>query len=121
MPVIHIEHPSPHAPVGLLQAVCEKVRSILDLPPSHAWSFWVPVDRKNVFRPDWDDRGDTAGPCVWIRCRSSYTFQQRRTVILGVAEVISEFMSLPIDSIFIVLDPVERGRVMARGDIWGSE
>ena len=121
MPVITIEHPFAEAPAGLLETICERVQALLLLPENHVWAFWHCVPMANAYRPDWRDGAEVAGPIVRIRCKSKYSDEERRTVMHAVADEISRKLSVPIDSIFVLLDPVEPGRILSRGTIWEGE
>jgi phenylpyruvate tautomerase PptA (4-oxalocrotonate tautomerase family) len=118
MPVIDIYSPLPAPPAGLLPALAGQVSDILDLPDDRVWLLWHAVPDGNHFRPNWSGDPARAGPIVKVRCKSDYSDLQVRTLIGGLAESISRRLDVPVDSVYIVVDPVVAGRLFVRGTLW---
>lgn len=120
MPVIDIHHPRPGAPEGLLQSLCHEVTTLLGIPADQAFAVWHPVLPGNAWRSGWsEDVPETsAGPIVRIRCKASYSETQAEALMALVSDRLSVALGSPRDSNFILLDRVQPGQLMARGDIW---
>lgn len=120
MPVIDILHPRMHAPEGLLSSLCQDVTSLLGIPPEHAFAVWHPVSLGNAWRPGWfdDASGTNDGPIVRIRCKASYTEAQTEAVMTLVSDRLALALGCNKESNFILLDRVQPGQLMARGEIW---
>jgi phenylpyruvate tautomerase PptA (4-oxalocrotonate tautomerase family) len=118
LPVIDIYHPLPAPPKGLLVELCAAAGAIVDQPPTHVWAFWHPIGPDCFERPDWFADPMRAGPLVRIRCRSIYTVEQRRALLSDLARFIAGALKVDIETLFVLLDPVNPGQLFVRGDIW---
>jgi phenylpyruvate tautomerase PptA (4-oxalocrotonate tautomerase family) len=118
MPVIDIYSPLAQPPALLLPSLASQVRDILDLPEDRVWLLWHPVAPAHHFRPNWSGDPACAGPIVKVRCKSDYGDTQVRALILGLAESMARHLGVPVDSVYIVVDPVVKGRLFVRGALW---
>lgn len=120
MPVIDIHHPRMHAPEGFLSSLCRDVTLLLGIPPEHAFAVWHPVSLGNAWRPGWseDASGADVGPIVRIRCKASYTEEQTEALMTLVSDRLALALGCAKESNFILLDRVQPGQLMARGEIW---
>ncbi|WP_258121933.1 SAM-dependent methyltransferase [Mesorhizobium onobrychidis] len=123
MPIIDIHHPRQTPPNGLLASLCAAVTELLEIPKDHCWAMWHPVAQGNYWRPGWQDApaNDLAGPLVRIRCKSSYSEAQAKALIQLVSNELARGLECSSDSNFIVLDRVEAGQLLARGNIWPGD
>lgn len=118
MPVIEIQTPVTAPPPGMLALMAKQVQSLLDLPDDRVWILWTALDEGCYFRPSWGAEVGQGGPIVRIRCKSDYNSHQVNAVMTAVAEMLAEHMCVPLDSVYVVVDPVVRGRLFVRGQRW---
>ncbi|WP_213781592.1 hypothetical protein [Caballeronia sp. dw_276] len=118
MPIIDIFSPLKDPPPRLLPSLAIQVREILGLPDDRVWLLWHPIAQSHHFRPNWSGDPARAGPIVKVRCKSDYSDIQVRSLIQGLAETMAGHLEVPVDSIYIVVDPVLKGRLFVRGTLW---
>lgn len=118
MPVIEIQTPVKAPPPGLLELIAKRVQSILNLPDDRVWILWSGFDEHGYFRPNWSAEAGQGGPIVRIRCKSDYNPHQVNSVMTAIADMLAEHMRVPLESVYIVVDPVLRGRLFVRGQLW---
>jgi phenylpyruvate tautomerase PptA (4-oxalocrotonate tautomerase family) len=118
MPVIDIFSPLTEPPPRLLPALASEVQKILGLPDDRVWLLWHPIAPGRHFRPNWSGDPARAGPIIKVRCKSDYSDTQVRSLIQRLAESTAAHLQVPVDSIYIVVDPVVKGRLFVRGTLW---
>jgi tRNA (Thr-GGU) A37 N-methylase len=121
MPVIDVYHPGASAPDGLLEDLCRRTAELLDLPDTHVWAFWHPVAEGNFVRPDWHDPDRVAAPVVRVRCKASYSDQQAQAMMHLISKCAAEAIGCPAEANFVLLDRVQPGNLLARGEVWQGE
>lgn len=118
MPVIEMYSPLAVPPRGMLEALAQRIQTVLGLPDDRVWLWWNAVEKECFFRQDWNTEPEHCGPIVKIRCKTDYTPGQVQAVMMTLAHTLSERLNIPVDTIYIVVDPVEKGRLFIRGNLW---
>ena len=120
MPVIEIMSNSPLAPPGLLASLCHDVGTLLHQPVEKVWALWHQVSDGNHCVPHWP-LGSAAAPIVKVHCRSVYSNDQVRDMMLSIARSIAESLAIDARSIFVLVDRVHPYHLLYHGEIWQSD
>lgn len=118
MPVIDIYMPTTKPPEHLLEEIASEIQSLLCLPYDRVWVLWHTMSDGCYFRPNWQRGSEPSGPIVKMRCKSDYSLAQVQSVMVVMVKCLSKALHVSPESVFIIADPVERGRLYVRGQIW---
>lgn len=118
MPVIDFQSPQKNPPAGLFSAVVDEISTALALPEDRVWILWHQIPDNNYFRKNWFESLENPAPIVRLRCKSEYSTEQRRVIIDILVRLTSEHCKVDVADIYVVADPVQKGLLFVRGELW---
>jgi phenylpyruvate tautomerase PptA (4-oxalocrotonate tautomerase family) len=118
MPVIDFQSPLKAPPPRLFSAIVEAVSGTLSLPEDRVWILWHQIAPTNYFRKNWFESKDHPAPIVRLRFKSEYVEKQRERIIEILVQLTSEHCVVDANDIYVVADPVQKGLLFVRGELW---